>query len=153
MRQDPMSTDPDWLCRFIDDLRRADLSAATVRGYGYDLRHFLRWHEATTQHPVVIDRLNEFDLTAYRQVLIVAGKRPATVNRRLAALRRLCRWAQGSGAMGTDIARDLRRTREPRRLQPRGLLDPEIHGLLRAAGASSHGHARRNYALAQLMIQ
>jgi integrase len=34
-----------------------------------------------------------------------------------------------------------------------GLTDIEIHALLRAAGASSHGLAARNYALAQLMLQ
>jgi hypothetical protein len=33
---------PEWMARFLDSLRRADLAAATVRGYRYDLRHFLR---------------------------------------------------------------------------------------------------------------
>ena len=34
-----------------------------------------------------------------------------------------------------------------------GLTDIEVHALLRAAGASSHGLAARNYALVQLMLQ
>jgi site-specific recombinase XerD len=34
-----------------------------------------------------------------------------------------------------------------------GLQEPEVHGLLRVAGESRHGLARRNYALIQLMIQ
>lgn len=29
--------DPGWMARFLDSLRRADLAAATVRGYRYDL--------------------------------------------------------------------------------------------------------------------
>ena len=37
--------------------------------------------------------------------------------------------------------------------RPRGLTAAEVHGLLRAAGASSHGLARRNHALVQLMLQ
>jgi integrase len=37
--------------------------------------------------------------------------------------------------------------------QPVGLTAAEVHGLLRAAGESSHGLARRNYALVQLMLQ
>src|SRR5918993_478979 len=37
--------------------------------------------------------------------------------------------------------------------QPVGLTALEVHGLLRAAGESSHGLARRNYALVQLMLQ
>jgi integrase/recombinase XerC len=34
-----------------------------------------------------------------------------------------------------------------------GLTDGDVHALLRAAGASSHGLAARNYALVQLMLQ
>ncbi|MDQ2765254.1 MAG: site-specific integrase, partial [Pseudomonadota bacterium] len=37
--------------------------------------------------------------------------------------------------------------------QPAGLTDVEVHALLRAAGASSHGLAARNYAMVQLMLQ
>lgn len=153
VRQVRRSDDPDWLSRFVDSLRRGDLSSATVRGYRYDLRHFLAWHEAVQGHPVRVERLTEFDLIAYRQAMIGAGHRPTTVNRRLDALRRLCRWAQGTGTMAIDIARDLRRIRLPRHSQPRGLLDAEVHAMLRAAGASTHGLAHRNYALVQLILQ
>jgi integrase/recombinase XerC len=34
-----------------------------------------------------------------------------------------------------------------------GLTEPEVHTLLRLAGESGHGLAKRNYALVQLMIQ
>ena len=141
------------MSRFIECLRREDVSAATVRGYHYDLRHFLVWHEAVQGGATVIERLTEFGLIAYRQAMIAAGNRPTTVNRRLDALRRLCRWAQGTGVMAADIARDLRRIRLPRNRQPLGLLDAEVHAVLRAAGVSTHGLARRNYALVQLMLQ
>ena len=145
------SDDPEWLARFLDSLRREDLAAATVQGYRYDLRHFLAWHQMEGDALAAL-RLTELDLIAYRQAMIAAGKRPTTVNRRLDALRRLCRWAQAAGTMATDITRDLRRIRLPHNRQPLGLLDGEVHALLRAAGASSHGLARRNYALVQLMV-
>ena len=29
--------DPEWMARFLDSLHRADLAAATLRGYRYDL--------------------------------------------------------------------------------------------------------------------
>jgi hypothetical protein len=29
---------------FLDSLAREDLAPATLRGYRYDLRHFLGWH-------------------------------------------------------------------------------------------------------------
>jgi site-specific recombinase XerD len=152
-RQVPRSDDPNWISRFIDSLRREDLSAATVRGYGYDLRHFLVWYETAQGRKAAIEQLTEFDLIAYRQAMIAAGNRPTTVNRRLDALRRLCRWAQETGAMVSDIARNLRRIRLPRNRRPLGLRDAEVHALLRAAGASTHGLARRNYALVQIMLQ
>jgi integrase/recombinase XerC len=43
--------------------------------------------------------------------------------------------------------------RTTRNQQPVGLSDIEVHALLRAAGASSHGLAGRNYAMVQLMLQ
>ena len=141
------------MSRFIASLQREDFAVATVRGYRYDLRHFQAWHDAIQGNAVVVERLTEFDLIAYRQAMIAAGNRPTTVNRRLDALRHLCRWAQRTGAMAADIARNLRRIRLPRNRQPLGLLDTEVHAMLRAAGASTHGLARRNYALVQLMLQ
>lgn len=100
-----------------------------------------------------LDRLTAFDLIAYRQHMVAAGRRPATINRRLDALRRLCRWAHSAGTLGIDATRDLRPVRLVRNRRPVGLTDAEVHALLRAAGASTHGLARRNYALVQVMLQ
>lgn len=146
----PELSDPSWLVRFLASLAREDLSPATLRGYRYDLRHFLRWHWGVTETPFAPDRLAEYDLIAYRQQMIAAGRRPATINRRLEALRRLGRWAHGTGVLATDVVRDIRPVRTVRDRRPAGLSDPEIHALLRAAGASRHGLAPRNYALVQL---
>ena len=38
-------SNPQWLLQFRASLAREDLSPATLRGYVYDLRHFLRWHQ------------------------------------------------------------------------------------------------------------
>jgi site-specific recombinase XerD len=40
-----------------------------------------------------------------------------------------------------------------KRRQPAGLTEPEVHGLLRVAGESKRGQAKRNYALLQLLLQ
>ena len=155
------NTDSDGRCRRragLDDvlpasLARDDLAPATLRGYRYDLRHFLAWHRTVQDGAFAIEGLAEYELIAYRQHMVAAGRRPATVNRRLDALRRLCRWARGTGALAADAARDVRPMRTVRNRQPVGLTDIEIHALLRAAGASSHGLAARNYAIVQLMLQ
>jgi integrase/recombinase XerC len=141
------------MARFLDSLHRADLAAATLRGYRYDLRHFLRWRLDTGQALATFAELSEHDLIAYRRHMIAAGHRPATVNRRLDALRRLCRWAMREGSLSRDVANAVRPVRTVRDRQPAGLSDSEVHGLLRAAGASTHGLAARNYALVQLILQ
>jgi integrase/recombinase XerC len=147
------SDEPAWMTPFLASLARDDLAAATLRGYRYDLRHFLSWRQTVEDSAFALERLAEFELIAYRQHMVAAGLRPATVNRRLEALRRLCRWARGTGALATDAARDVRPMRTTRNQQPGGLTDIEVHALLRAAGGSSHGLAARNYALVQLMLQ
>ena len=43
--------DPGWMALFLDSLRRADLAAATLHGYRYDLRNFLRWRLGTGRGP------------------------------------------------------------------------------------------------------
>jgi site-specific recombinase XerD len=138
---------------FLTSLARDDLAPATLRGYRYDLRHFLAWHQSVQDRAFTIEGLAEYELIAYRQHMVATGRRPATVNRRLDALRRLCRWAHGTGALAADAARDVRPMRTTRNRQPIGLTDIEVHALLRAAGASSHGLAMRNYAIVQLMVQ
>jgi hypothetical protein len=47
----PGVEEPRWLVQFLAELARADLSPATVRGYRYDVRHFLRWHHGVTEAP------------------------------------------------------------------------------------------------------
>jgi site-specific recombinase XerD len=145
--------EPDWMAAFLAGLARDDLAPATLRGYRYDLRHFLAWHRSVQDSAFAIEGLAEYELIAYRQHMVAAGRRPATVNRRLEALRRLCRWARGTGVLAADAARDVRPMRMVRNQQPAGLTDIEVHALLRAAGASSRGLAARNYALVQLMLQ
>ena len=148
-----IAAEPGWMTPFLDSLARDDLAPATLRGYRYDLRHFLAWHRSVQDDGFAVERLAEYELIAYRQYMIAAGRRPATINRRLDALRRLCRWARGTGALAADAARDVRPVRTTRNQQPVGLSDIEVHALLRAAGASSHGLAARNYAMVQLMLQ
>jgi integrase/recombinase XerC len=145
--------EPPWMKAFLASLAKDDLAPATLRGYRYDLQHFLAWHQSVQYGPFAIERLAEHELSGYRQHMVSAGRRPATINRRLDALRRLCRWAQSTGSMVIDAARDVRPMRTMRNQQPVGLTDADAHALLRAAGASSHGLAARNYAIVQLMLQ
>ena len=115
-----IAAEPGWMTPFLASLARDDLAPATLRGYRYDLRHFLAWHRTVQDCAFAVEGLAEYELIAYRQHMVAAGRRPATVNRRLDALRRLCRWAQGTGVLAADAARDVRPMRTARNQQPMG---------------------------------
>src|SRR5271154_5903923 len=109
-----LPAEPGWMTPFLASLARDDLAPATLRGYRYDLQHFLAWHQSVQDGAFAIEHLAEYELIAYRQYMVAAGRRPTTVNRRLAALRRLCRWAHGTGALAADAARGVRPMRTTR---------------------------------------
>ncbi|MGH7117805.1 MAG: hypothetical protein ACREFP_02220 [Acetobacteraceae bacterium] len=57
-----MEAPPDWLQTFLNRLAADDLSAATRRGYRYDLLHFVAWYTTLNNAPRVLARLTEHDL-------------------------------------------------------------------------------------------
>ncbi len=67
--------EPDWMVPFLASLARDDLSPATLRGYRYDLRHFLAWHRTVQDAGFAIGDLADFELIAYRQHMVAAGRR------------------------------------------------------------------------------
>jgi site-specific recombinase XerD len=143
-----------WLDEFITGLKRADLSPRTVAGYQDDLVRFLHWFQHTKGAEVQLETLRAEDIIHYRQHLGRVDKlQPATINRRLQALRRFCRWAVQHGLLKDNPAAEINLVRKVAPRQPMGLQAFEVHALLRVAGESHHGLARRNYALIQLMIQ
>ena len=149
-----MADIPPWLQPFLDRLAAEDRSAATRRGYRYDLLQLSAWYAALHGSLPELSRLTEHDLIAWRQhMLTLRQLKASTINRRLEAVRRLLRWAEASGTVARSVAADVKTVRTTRNRKPIGLTAAEVHGLLRAAGASSHGLARRNYALVQLMLQ
>lgn len=154
IRQPTPTPGVSWLNKFVADLKRADLSARTVSGYRDDLERFLGWFEKTKGAAVELNALRAEDIIHYRQHLVrVERLKPTTINRRLQALRRLCRWALERRLLKHDPAAEINTVHVNSPRQPMGLHGPEVHALLRVAGESRHGLARRNYALVQLMLQ
>jgi site-specific recombinase XerD len=72
-----------------------------VRGYARDVGDFLRWYGAAA-----LERLSVVDLVHYREHLIrERNAKPATVNRKLEALRRFTRWAYAGGKLAVRSGR------------------------------------------------
>jgi integrase/recombinase XerC len=138
-----------WLRAFRTALAREDLAALTRRGYESDVIDFLRWYGAAA-----LERLSVVDLMHYRQHLSrERHAKPATINRKLEALRRFTRWAHAHGKLAAPLGAEVKLSRPARGRCPKGLSAAEVQALLRVAGQSGRSLARRNYALAQVMLQ
>src|SRR3954453_23014349 len=84
--------------RFLEDLERQEVSAKTRVAYRQDLRHFASWFGQTVGETCSPEAITPTDVREYRGYLLNVEKRqPATVNRRLAALRRFFQWAKALG--------------------------------------------------------
>jgi site-specific recombinase XerD len=93
------SEDVDQLVgRFLQDLQRQETSPRTRDAYRLDLLHFAGWFARTVGEAFSPAAVTPTDVREYRGHLINVEKRqPATVNRRLAALRRFFQWAKAIG--------------------------------------------------------
>src|SRR3954468_12636127 len=84
--------------RFLQDLQRQETSPKTRSSYRLDLLHFAAWFAKTVGERFSPEAVTPTDVRDYRSSLINVEKRqPATVNRRLAALRRFFQWAKATG--------------------------------------------------------
>jgi integrase/recombinase XerC len=88
----------DILDEFKTVLIEQDCAKLTVRGYVADLRLFRVWFEQTNGEAFCMEIITPSDLREYRQYLIgVERRKPATINRKLAAISRLMKWAMDTG--------------------------------------------------------
>jgi site-specific recombinase XerD len=84
--------------RFLQDLERQETSPQTRLAYHLDLLHFAGWFVRTVGESFSPEAVTPTDVRDYRGFLLTIEKRqPATVNRRLAALRRFFQWAKAVG--------------------------------------------------------
>lgn len=94
---------PNLLTAFEKHLNNQDVSPLTVRGYLSDLSHFARWFEQTNGEALTLPRLTPADMKEYKQFLLRVERRKAsTINRRLAALSALTKWARRTGQIQFD---------------------------------------------------
>ena len=143
-----------WQAKFVSSLADSGLASLSVLAYRHDVELFLKWFEAIKGDKSGPADVTSADILSYRQHLVnVARLRASTINQRLQAIRRLCAWAVHQGALQSNPAAAVKSLRIARRRQPAGLTEPEVHALLRVAGESKRGHAKRNYALLQLLLQ
>ena len=147
-------TNNSWLDEFIERLQKQDVSPLTIRGYIYDVKNFYSWLTEYHSEKPEISKIELVDISAYRHYLIdVKNLKASSVNRKIQAVKNLFSWAKEEGLIKTNIADNVRFMKKASRYKPKALNKKELYGLLREAGRSTHGLAKRNYALIQLIVQ
>jgi integrase/recombinase XerD len=89
---DPLGSEVTWVNEFLDLQRIRGLSPCSLRAYGYDLLHFVRWWTRTALRP--FSQLDESLLLDYVRYQLDQQPKPTpqTINHRLVALRSLHRF-------------------------------------------------------------
>ncbi len=127
----------DLIDRYLQSLRSVRrASDHTVAAYGADLAAFAEFAEqggAVSAEDVTLVLVR-----AYLARLAEADYAPATVARRLSALRSLYRWGKRQGLTTADPTRSLRSPRQRRKL-PGALRPAEVEALMDAPGATPAG--------------
>lgn len=132
---------------FGDYLLREGKSRLTVEGYLGDLTHFAGWFSGTTGEEVDPAKVTSVDLREYRDWMVSRGLKPATVNRRLMAVKAWLKWAvkEGLAPRLPDFPKEVPQVRTA----PRGLERAEVNRLLRELEKENDP---RDTALVRLML-
>lgn len=122
------------LDEFVTHLRTRDLSRYTVTGYRRNVAWFFAWLKEQTGRDMPLAEVTTFDLQRYRDHLIDAGRKPSTINRRLAALRAFFAWAAEQDHTAINPAAGIKSIQHKRRA-PKGLSKQQVYLLQRHAAA------------------
>ena len=138
------------------NLESADRSGHTVQAYVGAVRGFLSWYRSWYRGEEGrlpdLAYLTPTALLEYRNELEHArAKSTSTVNTRPAGLRSFCCWLVEHGHLPTDPSSRLKSFGRQGPPVPKGVTDRQVNMLLREASRS--GHAERDYALVQVLLQ
>lgn len=132
--------------QFQGHLESRDRSPHSVRAYLSDLHQFGMWFVEHTGESFSLGAVTEYDVRDWRDHL-ATKKKPATVNRKLAALSALFRWAGDEGYVERDPTQYVNGvTQQP--TAPKALSNKDLRRILRQARLSGN---KRDAALLELL--
>ena len=103
-----------------------------VRAYGADLRAWAKWYDQTTGGQA-LTAADPRDIRDYQGTMVRQGLKPATINRRLNAMRRFYKWAVRKGLIDESPFEGLRvGVKAQKQAAPKWLTEKEQRRLLRA---------------------
>lgn len=144
-----------WIQKFHKSLIKQDLTDNTIRVYLHDLKLFKNWLHDFYQEEIELIQTTTNDIRAFREYLSkIKRHKASSLNRRLQAVKRFYKWIVAtSKSIVESPADNVRFMRRAKLTQPSSLTNKEIHALLRVAGQSPQGLAKRNYAIVQTLLQ
>jgi site-specific recombinase XerD len=144
-----------WIQKFHKSLIKQDLADNTIRGYLHDLKLFKSWLHDFYQEEIELIHTTTNDIRAFREYLAkIKRHKASSLNRRLQAVKRFYKWVVTSPkSIAESPADNVRFMRRTKPTQPCSLTHKEIYSLLRVAGQSPQGLAKRNYAIVQILLQ
>lgn len=138
----------DFIDNFAQYLQAKEASPKTVVNYLSDLRHFARWFAASNGQQLALIEITPTDVREYKGYLLNVERRlPATINRRLTTIRRLCVWAKHEGLIADNPTEDVKGV-ERTRMAPHSLEKKEADRLIRYAERQGN---KRNLAILQVL--
>jgi site-specific recombinase XerD len=120
--------------QFVTYLQTQDVSEYTVKAYRRDVSAFFTWLAKQVGQDTLPVEVTTFDVQKYRDHLVDLGRKPATVNRRLAGLRAFFSWLAELGQMASNPVGDVKGVRQTRKV-PKALDAQEVYKLQRTAAA------------------
>ena len=148
---------------FLQFLQTEDRADRTIDGYARDLEKFLNWFKQTTGRQPQPTIITPLDIREYRRHLQHDKRlKPASVNRRLAALRVYFHWATETSLIASNPAASIKMVPQTEQ-GPRWLERDEAFALIREADATvrlakakeltpSANLATRNAAILSLLL-
>ncbi len=124
----------DFTQQFAEHLQAQEASPKTIVNYVADINHFARWFRDTNGQELTLKEITPTDLRDYRSHLLTVDQRkPATINRRLTTLRRLCAWAKRERLIDENPAEEVKGVEKMKLGPPRALEKKDVDKLIRFA--------------------
>jgi len=141
-------TMPDFIDQFAQHLKSQEASPKTVANYTIDLRKFAVWFRDSNGQELTLKGITPTDVRDYKSYLLTVERRqPATINRRLTTLRRLCAWAKKDKLIEENPAEEVKGV-EKVQVAPRSLDRKEAARLVKYAEREGN---KRNLAIVEVL--
>lgn len=96
-----------WLAEYEQYLWSTGKKANSINTYAQAMRSFSRWYEDSTGEVFSPSSITPIDIAEYKRWLMNT-KKPATINKAMAALRIFCKWAVSEGYCQPGVGGDIK---------------------------------------------